>query len=418
MGENKLDRRNFLKTAGVLGIGSAIASVKANAQINKPNIVQKTKKAKLSELPRRKLGKTGVEIPVLANGLMFDVAANQIILRANLRYNLTYWDTAHGYAGGNSEIAIGTFLKKNPEIRQKLFIVTKASGAKRQRDPKAVVEKVEQRLQESLKRMNTDYIDLYFGVHGCDDPDSQLTEQLQKWAESAKKRKLIRLFGFSTHKNMAKCLLAASKLDWIDAIMTSYNVTLMQNNRMQEAVQACHEAGVGLIAMKVLLGVQKRKPEAEYKVVAHFLNKGYTREQALIKAVLEDKRITAACIRMEKVTLVRSNVAAVLDKTKLTKQDRRVLSNYAQAVCSGYCAGCGNICDRALPDTPYVSDIMRYLMYYNSYGDRDRARELFAQIPPGVRNRLLAADYSIAEAHCPQHLPIAELVAEAIRKLA
>ena len=416
--QNKIDRRNFLKTVGVLGIGSTIASVKAKAQVNEPNTAQKTEEAKLSELPRRKLGKTGIEIPVLANGLMFDVVENQIILRANLQHNLTYWDTAHSYAGGNSEIAIGTFFKKNPEIRQKLFLVTKASGAKRQRDPEAVVEQVEQRLQESLKRMNTDYIDLYFGVHACDKPDLQLTEQLQKWAESAKKRKLIRLFGFSTHKNMAKCLLAASKLGWIDAIMTSYNVALMQNSEMQQAVQACHKAGVGLIAMKVLLGVQKRKPEAEYKVVAHFLNKGYTREQALIKAVLEDKRITAACIRMENVTLVRSNVAAVLDKTKLTKEDRDVLSNYSQAACSGYCAGCGNICDRTLPDTPYVSDIMRYLMYYNSYGDRDRARELFAQIPAGVRNKLPAADYSIAEARCPQRLPIAELVAEAVRKLA
>jgi len=415
---DEINRRNFLKTVGVLGIGSTIASVKAKAQVNEPNTAQKTEEAKLSELPRRKLGKSGIEIPVLANGLMFDVVENQIILRANIQHNLTYWDTAHSYAGGNSEIAMGTFFKKNPEIRQKLFLVTKASRIRGWNNPDAVVEQVEQRLQESLKRMNTDYIDLYFGVHGCDKLDSQLTEQLRKWAESAKKRKLIHLFGFSTHKNMAKCLLAASKLGWIDAIMTSYNVALMQNSEMQQAVQACHEAGVGLIAMKVLLGVQKRKPEAEYKVVAHFLNKGYTREQALIKAVLEDKRITAACIRMENVTLVRSNVAAVLDKTKLTKQDRHVLSNYAQATCSGYCAGCGNICDRALPDTPYVSDIMRYLMYYNSYGDRDRARELFAQIPAGVRNKLPAADYSIAEARCPQRLPIAELVAEAVRKLA
>jgi hypothetical protein len=121
---------------------------------------------------------------------------------------------------------------------------------------------------------------------------------------------------------------------------------------------------------------------------------------------------------MENVTLVRSNVAAVLDKTKLTKKDRYILSSYAQAACSGYCAGCGNICDRALPDTPYVSEIMRYLMYYNSYGDRDTARQLFAQIPAGVRNKLLAVDYSPAEVHCPQHLPIAELVAEAVRKLA
>ncbi|MBA7708462.1 hypothetical protein ES703_117361 [subsurface metagenome] len=89
-----------------------------------------------------------------------------------------------------------------------------------------------------------------------------------------------------------------------------------------------------------------------------------------------------------------------------------------EATCDGYCAGCANICNSALPDTPYVSDIMRYLMYYNSYGDKERARGLFAQIPGSVRNRLLNTDYSLAEARCPQHLPIAKLVAEAVSKLA
>ncbi len=414
--QNKINRRNFLKTVGVLGIGSAIASVKAKADTNEPNTTQKIKEAKFPELPRRKLGRSGVELPVLANGLMFDVTENQTILRANIQHNVTYWDTAYGYAGGNSEIPIGTFLKKNPEIRQKLFIVTKASKIEVEKD--TVAEQLEQRLQESLKRMNIDYIDLYYGVHGCDNPDSQLTEKMQKWAEGAKKRKLIRLFGFSTHTNMEKCLMAASKLNWIDAIMTKYNVALMQNPQMQEAVQACHEAGVGLIAMKVLLGVQKRQPEAEYKMVTHFLEKGYTREQALIKAVLDDKRITAACIRMENVTFLRSNVAAVLDKTSLTQADADVFKKYAAAICSGYCTGCAYICDAALPDTPCVSDVMRCLMYYNSYGDRDGARELFAQIPGNVRNRLLSTDYSPAEACCPQHMPIAELVAEAVHKLA
>ncbi|MHC4692642.1 MAG: aldo/keto reductase, partial [Planctomycetota bacterium] len=66
----------------------------------------------------------------------------------------------------------------------------------------------------------------------------------------------------------------------------------------------------------------------------------------------------------------------------------------------------------------YVSDIMRYLMYYNSYGDRDGARSLFAQIPASVRNKLLDIDYKHAEARCPQHLPISNLVAEAVGKLA
>ncbi len=108
----------------------------------------------------------------------------------------------------------------------------------------------------------------------------------------------------------------------------------------------------------------------------------------------------------------------LINKTKLTQADRDALNEYAQATCSTYCAGCAHICDSALPDTPYISDIMRYLMYYNSYGDMDRARELFAQIPAGVRNRLLGTDYSLAETRCPQHLPIAKLVAEAVNKLA
>jgi len=57
-------------------------------------------------------------------------------------------------------------------------------------------------------------------------------------------------------------------------------------------------------------------------------------------------------------------------------------------------------------------------MYYNGYGDKDRARELFAQIPSDVKSRLLSTDYSLAEACCPQRLPIGELVAEAVSKLA
>ncbi len=410
--QNKIDRRNFLKTVGALGVGSAIAFVKTNAEVNEPNTVQKTEEAKLSELPRRKLGKTGIEIPVLANGLMFDAVENSIILRANLQHGVTYWDTADCYAGGSSEVGIGKFLKANPEIRKDLFIVSKSDA----RDP-AGIQKL---LERSLERLNTDYIDLYF-IHGVGAP-AELTDEIKQWVQTAKKQNKIKFFGFSTHANMDNCLFAAVKLGWIDAIMTSYNFRFMQDvkkaPRMQAAVDACHKAGVGLIAMKTQGRGQKVKTEEDKKLIDHFLKSGFTEGQAKIKVVLEDERFSAACVTMDSVALLNLNVAAVLDKTKLSDADVNVLTEYARATCSGYCAGCGNICDRALPGTPYVSEIMRYLMYYNSYGDRDRARELFAQIPAGVRNKLPAADYSVAEAHCPQRLPIAELVTEAVRKLA
>jgi hypothetical protein len=58
------------------------------------------------------------------------------------------------------------------------------------------------------------------------------------------------------------------------------------------------------------------------------------------------------------------------------------------------------------------------MMYYNSYGHRDRAREHFARIPQNMRNKLLKVDYTPAEARCPQRLPIAKIVADAASKLA
>ena len=393
------------------GLGSVFASTQA-ASIDTEKIPQKSQ----LPMPKRKLGKTGVKVPCLALGTMFNLIDAQVVLRSTLKWGVKYWDTANSYAGGNSEIGIGKYLAKNPEVRKDLFLATKASGA-------STVDDVEKRLQTSLKRMNTKYIDLYYAPHAASDP-GQLTDDLKRWAESAKKRKLIRFFGFTTHKNMADCLAAAAKLDWIDAVMTSYNFRLMQDPKLLDAIEACHKAGIAIIAMKATGRTTikrfklKIETEADKKLVKNFIQRGFSPEQAAIKLVLQDKRISAAPVQMENVAVLTQNVAAVLDKTKLTQTDIEIFNEYARATCTGYCAGCAQICDSALPESPYVSDIMRYLMYYNSYGDRDRARELFAQIPGNVRDKLLSIDYRRAEARCPQHLSIGRLVAEAVTKLA
>ena len=440
---NKINRRNFLKTMGAAGLAPAFAGVtsgfaSAEAKTGSgdpnavdPNAPEKLQKPKFPQVPRRKLGKTGVKVPCLSLGGNYSFIDKQVVLRKTLDWGINYWDTAHNYAGGNSELGIGKFLSKNPELRKKLFIVSKASFAK-------TVADVERLLQTSLKRMNTKYIDLYLGVHTLPDP-GQLTDELKQWAKSAKKRKLIQFFGFSTHSNMAQCLAAAAKLDWIDAVLTRYSFRMMADTKMQAAIEACHKAGKGLIAIKTLgrgqrgprrgprrpgqrgpLGGLGRPVEAEEdkKLLSHFLQRGFTEGQAKIKFVLEDKRFSSVCVGMQTVALLTSNVAAALDKTKLSQADMEVLKQYAQATCSGYCAGCAYICDSALPNVPYVSDIMRYLMYYNSYGEQDRARELFAQIPGKIRDKLLSTDYKLVEACCPQHLPVGELVAEAVSKLA
>jgi aryl-alcohol dehydrogenase-like predicted oxidoreductase len=419
MKENRhsINRRNFLKTMGTAGLGSVFASADTIAAKSPTDATAKAQKPKSPQVPKRKLGKTGVEVSCLSLGGDFSFIDKQIILRKAFESGLTYWDTAYNYGGGNAELGIGKYLTKNPDARKKLFIVSKPALF---RGP-ITADKVEERFQTSLKRMNTKYVDLYYACHGLSDP-TQLTDELKQWAKSAKKRKLIRFFGFSSHKNMATCLAAAAKLDWIDAITTLYNFRVMQDPKMQAAIDACHKAGIGLTAMKAFSrGVRRIQPvetEQDKKLLDHFQKRGFTQEQAKIKVVLQDKRFSAVSVGMQNISLLNTNVDAVLNKTKLTKADIEALKEYARATCSGYCAGCAYICDSALPHTPYISDIMRYLMYYNSYENKIRARKLFAQIPHSVRNRLLSTDYTLAEILCPQHLPIAELVAEAVSKLA
>jgi len=405
--QNEIDRRNFLKTAGTAGLGAALVSTEAIGKSNDPNAAKTPAKPKLPQVPKRKLGKTGIEVPCLSLGMIFNVLDNQITLRKSLEWGINYWDTAPSYVNGNSERGIGKFLKKHPAVRKDIFLVTKASGAKTPED-------IEDKLQTSLKRMNTKYIDMFYAPHGISNP-KHLTDELREWAENAKKRKLIRFFGFSTHKNMAECLAAASKLDWIDAIMTSYNFRLMQDKKLSAAIDACYKKGIALIAMKTQAKKVKNEDAEEIKkLIQHFSSKGFTLGQAKIKAVLKDERFCSACVGMKSVALLTENAAAVVDKSKLDIKDAKVLKQHSMQTCSGYCAGCGNICERALGDMPYTSDIMRYLMYHHSYGDHDMAKELFAQIPGDVRGRLLSIDYSGAEARCPQRLPIGKLIAEAV----
>jgi len=410
--QNRINRRKFLKTMGAAGLSSVFVSAESMAGPGESNAGTKEQKTEFPQVPKRKLGKTGIEVPCLSLGGNQDLLENQIVLRAAPQWGVTCWDTAHNYRGGNSELGIGRFLSKNPEAREKLLIATKASGAK-------TPAEIEERLGLSLKRMNTEYIDLFFGIHMLTDP-AQLTDELKRWTEDAKKRKLIRFFGFTTHTNMDQNLAAAAKLDWIDMVITPYNFRLMQDEKLNAAIDMCHKAGIGVIAIKTQ-GLRSQKgaeTEEDKKLAEKFLQQGFTMAQAKIKAVLENKSISSACVGMWTINDLRQDVAAALDKTKLSLADIQALKEYAQATCSGYCAGCANICSSASPDTPYVSDIMRYLMYYNGYGDKAEARALFAQIPSNITNKLLGTDYSLAEARCPQHLPIGQLIAEAVSKLA
>ena len=399
-------RRSFLKTAGAIGLGSALVPMG-----NQAEAATRTAQTQVPAgvVPTRPFGKTGVDVSILSLGGMFDIPNNQLLMKQAVRWGVTYWDTADCYEGGDSEKGIGKYFKRYPGDREKIFLVSKSDA----RDPKGMTRL----LDRSLKRMKTSYIDLYF-VHGVRSI-KEINQATQAWAAQAKADKKIRFFGFSTHRNMEALMLAAAKLDWIDGIMMTYNFRLMHTAEMRDAVAACVQAGIGLTAMKTQGGGSVKTDTAtEIEMGGRFLRKGFTDYQAKLKAVWENPHIASICSQMPNMTLLSANTAAAMDRTRLSGRDLNLLQAYADETACDYCAGCGSICESAVQAQAPISDIMRYLMYYRSYGEHDRARSLFRKLPQETRQRLLTIDYTEAERRCPQKMAIRKIMQAAAETLA
>ncbi|MBC2710428.1 MAG: aldo/keto reductase [Desulfosarcina sp.] len=403
---HSISRRSFLKSAGAVGLGSALAPLAGRERAAAANPAAA---ADVDRMPTRPFGKTGVNVPILSLGGMFDIPSNQTMLKQAMRWGVTYWDTAHIYSGGRSEEGIGQYFKHYPRHREKIFLVTKSTARTRWGMTKD--------LNTSLKRMNTDHIDLFF-IHAVRDA-SIMDSGIREWAKMQKAEGKIRLFGFSTHSNMEECLLDAARLNCIDGIMTTYNFRLMHEKKMKAAVKACVDAGIGLTAMKTQGGGSVGTASSrDLELAGRFVQKGFTDKQAKLKAVWENPHISAICSQMPTMSILMANIAAAVDRTSLTENDRHHLRQYARETFSNYCAGCTQICQNAIAGNIPVGDVMRYLMYARSYEDSDEARRLFAAIPHSARQQMAREDYTVAEARCPRQLPIARLMNEAIKELA
>jgi hypothetical protein len=220
---------------------------------------------------------------------------------------------------------------------------------------------------------------------------------------------------------MEDCLLGAAKLDWIDAVMTTYNFQVMNTAKMKEAVDACVKAGIGLVAMKTMAGRPgpgKAPGEAKLEMTDRFLKRGFTDKQAKLKVVWENPQIASLCSQMPNLTILSANVAAALDQTKLAREEVEALRQYAAETQADYCAGCSSICREAVGGAVPVNEVMRCLMYHQYYGEPELARQTFAALPVEIRQRLTEVDYSRAEQVCPHRLEIAVLMQRASEMLA
>jgi predicted aldo/keto reductase-like oxidoreductase len=396
----KPNRRDFFKKAAAIGLGATVGGSsfwqphQASAQITIPK----------EPMPRRPFGRSGIMVSTLSLGGMFDILNNRLMLAKALDWGINYWDTAEGYGKGRSEEGIGRWFARNPDTRKQVFLVTKLS-TRRGGD-------FTPRLEESLKRLHTDYVDLFF-VHGIRSID-EMEASLKSWGQAMKKAGKIKLFGFSTHANMEECLEGAAKLPWIDGIMFTYNYRLMHEPRMKEAVEACYQAGIGLTAMKTQGGGPvKSDSESEIEMAGRFMQKGFSDNQGKLMAVWQDKRIASICSQMPNLTIMATNGAAAVEQTRLSKSDHVLLAQYAEETNGDYCAGCERLCTEVLAKRVPIGDVMRCLMYFHSHQDLGLARSTFEALSTQTRELLTKLDFSEAERSCPRKLPIGRLMREA-----
>lgn len=384
--DRDVSRRGFLSAAAGAAAGAALSPAAAAAQA-----VDKS-------LPLGVLGKTGEKVTVLSAGTAFNLSP--IILRALRKEGVHYIDTAQSYEGGNSEKAVGAWFEKSG-LRKDTFLVTKCGN----HDPVAFTAA----LSGSLESLKTDVIDLYF-LHNLGNPD-RLDADMKATQERLKKEGKIRYFGFSSHhRNMIDVLERAPEVGYVDAIMFKVSFRDAENERLQRAVDKCHKAGIGLIAMKTQGGRSEEPGNlAEWP--------GFNRHQAALKHIWEDERYTAICSHMVNIQQVRENTDAARKGPRMGFFERQQLEEYASATDHLYCRGCDQICGACVDGETAIGDILRFRMYHDNYGHRRKARDLFRQLPE-AQQQITGIDFAAAEAACPHGLAVGSMLRDAHSKLA
>ena len=404
------DRRAFLQ-AGALGTAAALAAGAARGD-DAP-----AAKA-VPIVPRRKLGKTGVEITMLDQGAVRSQALERI-LKFSYANGVRTFDTAKVYG---SEPDFAKWFDKEPGLRKEIFLITK--------DMPKVADQIPDMVDERLKTLHTDYIDLFF-IHGLGDMHSTdeavalvKSKEFAAAADKIKKSGKVKFVGFSSHhKDRAAMIQAAAEGGIVDAIMLQYRPWLDKDSALNKALDAAHKAGIGLISMKQIAGqffgdkptgnileeVQKKVPVLKERKLSPF--------QGLLHAIWTDERITSVCVSMRNTDQIRENTDASRRFEPLKTADIHRLRDAANAHGALLCADCDGRCSHAAGTTAALGDLTRFLTYHEQHGDRAEARRCFAALSPEARD-WTGADLEAARRACPNGLDFAKLLPEVERHLA
>jgi aryl-alcohol dehydrogenase-like predicted oxidoreductase len=294
---NDFSRRKFL---GSLAIGGASFPLLKNLAAAAEGA---------HALPHRTLGKTGASVSILAFGcgsrfLMYEDEEKALsVLNHALDLGIDYVDTAYVYGDGKSETRVGKVMATR---RKEVWLATKI--------PDRTRDGFLQRLEGSLKRLQTDHVDLVH-IHSlghADDlakieaPDGALQGLLE-----AKDQKMARFIGMTSHTD-GTVLAQAIERHPLDCTQMALNPS--GNGEFEKtALVAANRKGLGVIAMKVygqefLIGQEAGKTDAD----------------SLLRFAMS-LPVTAAVAGMPKVEMLERNVELARSFSPLSGTDMQRL---------------------------------------------------------------------------------------------
>ena len=257
--KNKLTRKEFLKksSAAVLGLGVlGLDPTKAGG-----------KKTPQAALDMRVLGRTKIKVSPLGFGASRTM--EPALVQAALDAGINFLDSGRSYFRGQNEIMVGkviTGIRKNVVIQSKLRVNFQGEeGSGSQENVKETLVNMTSSLEESLKALGTDYIDIML-IHGASSVEVAYHEAVLEFFSSLKKKGIIRAHGFSSHTNQIKMLQGANQNPFYDVIMVPYNHkgSYVHSNSgnysewdqpaLEIEMAKLKKSGIGLIAMKTCSG--------------------------------------------------------------------------------------------------------------------------------------------------------------------
>ena len=252
-------RRKFITTTA-----KGVAALSAVGLVNSCSLFSSNEAGKV---PLRKLGKTGLDISILSFGGGSQFMRNEngewekTLVKA-LESGVNFFDTSANYivagqAGGKAMTSEDRFGEILPAYRDKIIIGTKLDKVNLKWTPQNSRKSVE----NSLRRMKTDYLDILF-LHAINNEDtvSEIENGVYKEAVKMQEEGMVKHIGFSSMDSAQRSKDLLEALDF-GAVILAINPTKW-GNYAGLAVPAAQQRDVGVIAMKVFRGVISKEVTA------------------------------------------------------------------------------------------------------------------------------------------------------------